>query len=352
MRERGHRHEPHETALQVAHVAAHAIGDQQDDVVREPQAAGFLLAAVAQDGDARLEIGLLRVGDQALVEARDQPLLEARDVLRRLVGGDHDLLVRVAQRVERVEELLLRALLAGEELDVVHEQHVDGAIAVPERERLAVLDGPDHLVREPLGGDVEHARLGLQALHLVAHGVQDVRLAEARVAVDEERVVDLAGPLRDRHRGRVREPVAGADDERLEREPGAELALEPLARARVGGGGRRGGPGRRERLARDGRQGQGLARGETDLRAIPEHLTERLAQGGEVVFVDPVHEERVGNLEVHRLRPELTRHDGAEPGVERLAARESIPHLEEDLFPDDCDLVRGNRQDSHFQRPC
>jgi hypothetical protein len=101
-----------------------------------------------------------------------------------------------------------------------------------------------------------------------------------------------------------------------------------------------------------GGQGQGLAGGEPDLGAIPEDVRERLPQDVEVVLVDPVHEERVGNLEVHRLRSELARHDGAEPGVERLAARESIPHLEEDLFPDGSDLVRGDRQDSHFQRPC
>src|SRR5262249_827526 len=55
----------------------------------------------------------------------------------------------------------------------------------------------------------------------------------------------------------------------------------------------------------------------------------------------------VGNFEVDRLLTELTRHDGPEPGVVRLAARESIPHLSEDLFPDDRDLIRGNRQDDH-----
>ena len=37
---------------------------------------------------------------------------------------EHDLLVRVVKRVERVEELVLRAVLVRQELDVVDQQHV------------------------------------------------------------------------------------------------------------------------------------------------------------------------------------------------------------------------------------
>ena len=50
----------------------------------------------------------------------------------------------------------------------------------------------------------------------MADRVQQMGLAEARVAVDEQRVVGLGGGLGDRHGGRVGEPVAAADDERLE----------------------------------------------------------------------------------------------------------------------------------------
>jgi hypothetical protein len=45
--------------------------------------------------------------------------------MRRMIAGEHDLLLRVVERVERVEELGLRAFLAGDELDVVDEQHVN-----------------------------------------------------------------------------------------------------------------------------------------------------------------------------------------------------------------------------------
>ena len=55
--------------------------------------------------------------------------------LRRPVAGDDDLLVGVVQRVEGVEELLLRLLLVLQELDVVDEQDVDVAVAPAEAAR-------------------------------------------------------------------------------------------------------------------------------------------------------------------------------------------------------------------------
>ena len=53
--------------------------------------------------------------------SRSSILLE---LLRVLVARDDDLLVRLVERVERVEELFLRLRLAGEELDVVDEEQV------------------------------------------------------------------------------------------------------------------------------------------------------------------------------------------------------------------------------------
>ena len=73
-------------------------------------------------------------------------------------------------------------------------------------------------------------------------GVQQVRLAQPRVAVDEQRVVRLGRGLGDRDGGRVGEPVARADDEGVEGvfrvEPGElDLLGELVARARPAGPG-------------------------------------------------------------------------------------------------------------------
>jgi len=61
------------------------------------------------------------------LESGAQPVLECGQLLGRPVGGDDDLLVGVVQRVEGVEELLLDAFLALDELDVVDQQHIDVA---------------------------------------------------------------------------------------------------------------------------------------------------------------------------------------------------------------------------------
>ena len=151
------------------------------------------LGLLLQDGDLGLEIRWLNVGDQAPLEARAQAVFEVGELFGRTVAGDDDLLHALVQRVEGVEELLLRALLAGEELDVVDQQHVDVAEPVAEAGHLVVADGVDHLVGELLTGDVADGGVRLAALHVVADGMHQVGLAHADAAVEEERVVGLRG---------------------------------------------------------------------------------------------------------------------------------------------------------------
>ena len=121
----------------------------------------------------------------------DQPL-------RRAVAGDHDLLARVVQGVEGVEELLLGSFLVLQELDVVDQQHVDVAVAAPEAVLLAVADHVDEVVGELLRAHVAHPDALVEALRVVADGVQQVRLAQPGVAVDEQRVVGLGRRFGDR----------------------------------------------------------------------------------------------------------------------------------------------------------
>ena len=58
---------------------------------------------------------------------------------------------------------------------------------------------------------------GFRGDDLVRDGLHEVRLAESGVAVDEERVVDLAGRLGDGVRGGGGELVRLSDDEVVER---------------------------------------------------------------------------------------------------------------------------------------
>ena len=113
-----------------------------------------------QDGDAHFEFRRLDGDGQAPAEARDQAVLHAGDFLGIGVAGDHDLLVRLDQRVESVEELFLGAALAAEELDVVDQQQVERVVVALEIVESLVLVGAHHVGDVLLRVDVADLGLG------------------------------------------------------------------------------------------------------------------------------------------------------------------------------------------------
>src|SRR6202012_3465692 len=150
-------------------------------------------------------------------------LFEAGEILGRPIGGDDDLFVVLVQGVEGVEELVLRALLGSEELNVIDEQHIHAAVLVAEAGHLLVAYVGDHLVGELLARDVADGRLRLTALYLVPDSVHEVRLAETDATVEEERVVGLRRAFGDRFCRGPGELVSGAGDEAVEVVPWVEL---------------------------------------------------------------------------------------------------------------------------------
>ena len=97
-------------------------GDELEDIV------GDLLVLAqglgAQDGQAGLEVGRVDLGDEAREEPAAQPVFEGLDRLGRAVRGQDDLLGGALEVVVGVEELLLEALFALHELDVVDQEDV------------------------------------------------------------------------------------------------------------------------------------------------------------------------------------------------------------------------------------
>ena len=134
------------------------------------------------------------------------------DLLRIGVAGDDDLLVRLDQRVEQVEELFLRAVLAAEELDVVDQQQVERAVVALEVVEGLVLVGAHDVGDVGLGVDVADLRRRVALQDVVADRLDQVRLAEPDAAVDEQRVVG-GRVLGDLHAGGARELVRLAGDE-------------------------------------------------------------------------------------------------------------------------------------------
>jgi hypothetical protein len=175
------------------------------------QAHPLLFGLRPQDRHAHLQIGRLDVHDQPALKARAQPFLQRRHRARAAVAGENDLAAHAVQRVEGVEELFLGAVLPGDELDVVHQQHVRRAVAITETRRALVADGIDQVVGELLGGHVDHVQPVLQAG--MTDGVQQVRFAQPHVAVDKQRVVRAAGVIGHRARGGVGQLIAAAHHE-------------------------------------------------------------------------------------------------------------------------------------------
>ena len=75
---------------------------------------------------------------------------------------------------------------ADDELHVVHEEDVGGAVLIPEFLVLAGADVSDELVGKILPPDVDDLVVGVVLVDGVGDGVEQVGLAQTRLPVDEE----------------------------------------------------------------------------------------------------------------------------------------------------------------------
>ena len=213
-------------ALDLPDVGGDVLGDELEQELGQlhPHADGL----VFDDGHAGLVVGGLNVGQQAPLEAGLQPVLQAEHLLGRAVGGEDDLLFQLVQGVEGMEHLLLGRVPAGDELHVVHQEHVGAPVFLPEFGVAALADGLDQLVGEGVALDVHHLIVRVVVVDGVGDGVQQMGLAQAGLAVDEQGVIALPGIVCHGPGGGVGELVGGAHHEALEGVllcPGEEAAL-------------------------------------------------------------------------------------------------------------------------------
>ena len=322
--QRGVGEQPDERSLEFADVRLDLRGDVHGHVVGQRNRLGIGL--FPQDCHLGLEIRRLHVGDESPLEARSEALFEPWNVMRRAVAAEDDLLLRVVEGVEGVEELVLRAFLAGDELDVVDEQDVDRAVALTELQNPVVADGVDHLVHETFRRDVGEPQPRRVLHDVLADGVHQVGLAQADAAVDEQRVVGERRCFGHRPAGGVRELVRGADDEGVE----GVARVQPLRRHRR----------RRFRHGVVQRLGSGVGRlgaagQKREHRVGPARLAQGLGQHDGVVFREPVLEEGIGNADCQRMA--VVGHEAGrlEPRVEAVAVDLAFD-LRQDVVPDIC----------------
>ena len=179
--------------------------------------------------------------------------------------------------------------------------------------------------------------------------LEQMRLAEARAAVDEERVVRLRRRLRDGQRGRVREAIRRADHEGVERVLHVETAALGPPRSALDHG-------------NDALRPRAILR--RGIRALPhlelEHAlaAEDVAHGradeAEEVALDPIARELARNDEHERVVVELETADVAEP-LAVCPVAEGLFEPPGDFLPEvlcrQLDLVLHRRPDPPRLRP-
>src|SRR2546428_273257 len=174
--ERRVRDDPRQCALELANVRDDPLREEIDDRRRDRDV--LRLGLRTEDRDPRLEVRRRDVRDQTPLEPRAQPVFQLRDRFRRPVARENDLLALLVDRVECVEELFLRSLFAGDELDIVDEQDIDAPVALAEFLALLRADRIDELVGELLARGIHDALLWMARDHRVTDRVHEMCLSE------------------------------------------------------------------------------------------------------------------------------------------------------------------------------
>src|SRR5690606_21152729 len=175
------------SAFQFTNVGSQTLGDEEGHFVRQVDL--VLIRLAHQDGDAGLQLRRLDRYRQSPAGAGLQTILDPVDLLRIALRGQDARHVSFTQRIAGMEELLLGALLVGEELDVIYEQGIDATVITLELFNGVILQRLHHILHKPLGVHVDDFGVLLALLDGVANGMQQVGFAQTGAAIEEQRIV-------------------------------------------------------------------------------------------------------------------------------------------------------------------
>ncbi len=147
---RGDGGDAHEGTFESANIASDTFGEKAADVIRKFHSKDAFL--FAKDGLAGFHIRRLKIRCEAPFEPGHQSLFEPLDLARWPITTQDDLLSVSVKCVEGVEELLLYAFFAGEELDIVDEEHIHQTIFASEFRQLPPLKCLNEFVGEFFAG--------------------------------------------------------------------------------------------------------------------------------------------------------------------------------------------------------
>ena len=163
-------------AFKLTNVAFYVFTKEAEDFIGKVDVHELSLAF--EDGNAELGIRRLDVDDKTAFETALDSFLEMLDILGRTVGGQNDLLTGVVKRVEGVEEFFLCGDLAGDELNIVDEEHIRVTIFFLEFGGGLFFDGANELVCKVFTLDKDDIEFGLLTLDLVCDRFHEVCFAK------------------------------------------------------------------------------------------------------------------------------------------------------------------------------
>jgi len=200
-----------EGAFEFADVGLDLAGDVLGDGFGDFEASevGLFL----HDCDSCFVAGRIEACDEAPFESADKAFLERGQLCGCAVGGEDDLFAVVVERVECVEEFFLAVLPLAEELDVVDNEHVNGAAVALKLWEGSFFDCGDEGVYELFAAQEADEGIGEFFLCFAADGVEEMCFSESDAAVEKQRVVCCSGCVADGDAACVCEPVCRSDDE-------------------------------------------------------------------------------------------------------------------------------------------
>ena len=185
MPQRGIRHQGRKGSFQLPEIGLDTGSQVREHVFAEPDA--FAEGAGTQHFQTGGIIRFQEFYGQAPLEAGHEPVFEILKVYRGAVAGEDELFPVLVQVVEYIEESILGAL-AGQVLDVVHNEHVNALVEGDEIYNPVPLPGIHVLGLEFMAGYVQDHQFRELFLDGNADGLGDVRFSQTRASVEEERV--------------------------------------------------------------------------------------------------------------------------------------------------------------------
>ncbi len=119
----------------------------------------------------------LQPTDHPRQKPRDQLVTEAGEQSRVPVGGEHHLPPGRLQCAHCVQQLLLQALLAIEEVHIIHQQYIDAAKLLMEAGKRSLPQGLREGVGEVLGRQIQNLECRLRLADFPVDGFEQVGLA-------------------------------------------------------------------------------------------------------------------------------------------------------------------------------